>query len=335
MTKRTSRVLFILKFRHGYGIQYHSSGLFNSATMISSMLLAAGIESKVVEVTDNNDIDREVTQYQPTHVIIEALWVVPEKFDVLVELHPSVRWIVRLHSELPFLAQEGMACSWILQYSKHPNVQVAFNSKRILDFFEGIKVKTLYLPNYFPVVDDPIDEHDSDTVINIGCFGALRVLKNQLAQAAAAIEFADNEGKQLRFHINGASDREDGSEILKNLRALFAGTKHTLVEHAWLNPADFSAVLKQIDIGMQVSFSETFNMVSAQMVCMYLPVVLSKEIQWASSLSQADPTSVDDIVGSLRRVTGVSSWLAKKLNIAGLSNYANKSKKIWLHYLQE
>jgi len=37
-----------------------SSGLFNSATMVSNMLLANGVFSKVVEVVDNNGIDREV-----------------------------------------------------------------------------------------------------------------------------------------------------------------------------------------------------------------------------------------------------------------------------------
>lgn len=298
------------------------------------MLLGAGIESKVIQVIDNNDIDREVFRYKPTHVIIEALWVVPEKFDVLARLHPKVRWIVRLHSELPFLAQEGMAVTWLLKYAKHKNVTVAFNSKRILEFFEGIGVKALYLPNYFPVHESRTDKQCDESVIDIGCFGALRILKNQLSQAAAAIEFADNNHQKLRFHINGCSDREDGAEILKNLRALFSGTKHILVEHPWLSPVDFIEVLKHMDIGMQVSFSETFNMVSAQMVCMFLPVVLSNEIQWASSISKADPTSIDDMVESLRRVTGATSWLARKLNLSGLSNYAGKSKKIWLKYLK-
>ena len=34
-------------------------------------------------VVDNNGIDKEITEYKPTHVFIEGLWVVPEKFDVL------------------------------------------------------------------------------------------------------------------------------------------------------------------------------------------------------------------------------------------------------------
>ena len=84
------RVLFILKSGCGYGHWSHkSSGLFNSASACAQMLEDDGIPSKVVEVVDNNCIDREVHKFRPTHVIIEALWVVPEKFSVLSKLHPK------------------------------------------------------------------------------------------------------------------------------------------------------------------------------------------------------------------------------------------------------
>ena len=113
-----NKILFLLKRREDYSAKIHgsnvglSTGLYNSASFMNDMLNELGIESKLSVVIDNNCIDREVTQYQPTHVVIEALWVVPTKFAVLQALHPNVKWIVRLHSELPFLANEGMALHW-------------------------------------------------------------------------------------------------------------------------------------------------------------------------------------------------------------------------------
>ena len=94
---KEKKVLFILKKRKSSHSNYSvvSSGLFNSANFVSDMLNKNGIESHLVEVIDNNCIDREVTQYKPTHVIIEALWVVPSKFEVLTKLHPNVEWIIR------------------------------------------------------------------------------------------------------------------------------------------------------------------------------------------------------------------------------------------------
>lgn len=66
-----SRVIFICKNRTDtYG---NSTGLHNSAQFVSNFLNQSGIESKVVSVVDGNDIDRVVTQYNPSHVFIEAL----------------------------------------------------------------------------------------------------------------------------------------------------------------------------------------------------------------------------------------------------------------------
>ena len=76
------RVLFILKRKEDYCEEHFShlglsTGLFNSATFVNDMLQEENINTKLVVVVDNNDIDKEVTLYNPTHVIIEALWVVP------------------------------------------------------------------------------------------------------------------------------------------------------------------------------------------------------------------------------------------------------------------
>ena len=91
------KVLFILKRREDFQASKHSqiglsTGLYNSASFVNDMLLANNIESNLEVVIDNNDIDRVVTKYRPTHVIIEALWVVPTKFAELQKIHPNVTW---------------------------------------------------------------------------------------------------------------------------------------------------------------------------------------------------------------------------------------------------
>ena len=109
-----SKVLFILKRREDYNSEIHSNiglstGLYNSANFMNEMLQSCNIESNLEVAIDNNCIDRLVNKHKPTHVIIEALWVVPQKFAILCKLHPKVKWIIRLHSEMPFMAGEGMA----------------------------------------------------------------------------------------------------------------------------------------------------------------------------------------------------------------------------------
>ena len=96
-----TKVLFILKRHEDFNPVKHSplglsTGLFNSANFMNEMLDNAGIRSEIEVAIDNNCIDRLVNKHKPTHVIIEALWVVPSKFSVLTKLHPNVRWIIRL-----------------------------------------------------------------------------------------------------------------------------------------------------------------------------------------------------------------------------------------------
>jgi hypothetical protein len=154
--KPCKKVLFICKKRKTYGTgpytQTVSSGLLNSANFVNDMLVKNGVDSHIVEVIDNNCIDREVTLYKPTHVIIEALWVVPSKFEVLTKLHPNVKWIIRLHSEIPFIANEGIAMEWIFEYMKYSNIIISVNSPRAERDFNVVTPKPmLYLPNYYPV----------------------------------------------------------------------------------------------------------------------------------------------------------------------------------------
>ena len=130
-----TKILFILKRRDDFNANEHnhiglSTGLFNSATFMNDMLVSLGIESELIVVIDNNDIDRAIIQHRPTHVIIEGLWVVPTKFSVLCNLHPTVKWIIRVHSELPFLAGEGMAMDWLREYCNYQNIVLVTHQKK-------------------------------------------------------------------------------------------------------------------------------------------------------------------------------------------------------------
>jgi hypothetical protein len=340
-----SRILFILKFRdydyscapsYGDGL---SSGLFNSARMVVDMLRGAGVDAKLVQVTDNNDIDREVTAFRPDVVVIEGLWVVPDKFCVLIPLHPKVRWIVRIHSEIPFLAMEGIAMDWIGDYVWLNKVFVACNSQRsyrdISAYASEIVTldKVLLLPNYYPVTKPWWKPAPSD-LMRIGCFGAIRPLKNQLIQALAAVEFAAQQNKRLRFYITVRDCEQGGDQVLKNIRALFAHTGNDLVERPWLAHEDFLGILDLVDVGMAVSLSESFCIVAADMVNAGVPVVVSPEIRWASKISQVDATDTSDIVAGLGRVTGgFLGGLSRRNNRIGLAQYSDNSRKIWLRFL--
>ena len=321
-----------------------SSGLRNSATFMVDMLVANNIEAKIVEVVDNNDIDREVTAYKPTHVIIEAFWVVPEKFDILGKLHPTVKWIVRNHSEMPFLANEGIALQWSLQYLSKPNVYLAPNSKRA--FHDTLKMveamvskdvarhRIIYLPNFYPVKADFSQRRPLGHTVDVGCFGAIRPLKNQLVQAIASIDFARKKHKNLNFHINIARLEDNGNATLKSIRGLFNNidkNKYKLVEHGWLNHNDFLKLVATMDIGLQASFTESFNIVAADFVSRGVPIVVSKEIDWMPQAFWARPTDAEEIREAMESVLfGFGFWRKASYAYKSLQEYNEKSRRIWV-----
>lgn len=354
--KSQAKVLFILKHRESSsgpiegsyenGTEF-SSGLWNSARFVFQMLQGEGIHTKIVQVIDNNCIDREVHIYRPTHVVIEALWVVPEKFGILQALHPDVKWIIRGHSELPFLAGEGIAIDWLCRYVQYKNVYLAFNSKRATHDIRNLIAevrpewsaselaeRVLYLPNYYPHHERFRPDRQDNGYLDVACFGAIRPLKNQLIQAMAAIEYAKIVGKLLRFHINGTRPEQGGNENLKNLRALFRHTRHILVEHPWMDHTQFRQLLTTMDIGLQVSFTETFNIVSADMVCAGLPIVVSNEVTWVNQWCKADPNSREDITDKMIKVMDWRLRAALKiLNMRNLKSTCNMARVKWLHWL--
>jgi hypothetical protein len=345
------RVLFLTKLGNGYGWSYSggrpSSGLKNSVAFVVDALNANGISAESVEVVDNNAIDREVTKYRPTHCIIEALWVVPEKFAVLSRLHPRVQWIIRLHSEIPFLAQEGMAMEWLLRYLDYPNVSLAFNSLRTRDDFrrllagkygvEEVTARVIYLPNCYDVGPIPqlAPKPDAGIAVDIGCFGAIRPLKNQLLQAVAAMVWANSRGLKLRFHINSTRVEQKGDPVRNNLVALFKHSLgHELIQHPWLAHDEFLKVVQTMDMGLQVSFTETFNIVSADFASQGVPIIVSKEIPWVSAFYQvSSPTSLEAIIDRLAFAYDTLTGSPRILNHSRLRHTAVHAEQEWIAYL--
>lgn len=337
------KVLFICKKRQTeYGVSY---GLINSCRFLCNAFHKLGIEAKTVGVIDNNFIDKEVHDYQPTHVFIEALWVVPDKFDVLLKLYPNVQWYVRLHSNTPFLATEGIAMQWIVGYEqkrkKWGNLHVAPNSQKLVEDLKLSRgIEAVYAPNiYCPDECDKIQytrvpiNHNAG-VLNIGCFGAIRPMKNHLLQAMAAMAFANQEGMTLYFHVNGRCEQY-GEPIYRNLVNLFQGTPHQLVGHPWVDHQEFMALVGEMDLGLQISFSETFNIVAADMAMNNVPVVGSEDIHWLSPIYHSKPTDIKNMVRHMAWAYYGKHISLQILNKIGLWTYNYRATNRWIELLFE
>ena len=346
--KKKYDILFICKRRTD---PYTSNvGLVSSARLVNEQLalLTGGdelerINGLVVIVEDANAIDKVVHEYRPKFVILEAIWVPPYKLEELAKKWKSIIWITRVHSKIPFIANEGIALKWLNEYNaikqNQNNVLIAGNNRVFISDIATMEVEAVYLPNLYPA-NMPIEQDDEKFehipgVINIGCFGALRPMKNQLLQAVAAVRFADKHGYKLNFHINSSRCEQHGDQVLKNLRAYFsAQEEHKLVEHIWTEHAAFLKMLKHMDLGLQVSYSETFNIVTADCISAGVPMVVSSEIDWTPCFAQTDMNDSDEIAFTLGFVWMLKKWGIIHLYRHCLKMYNDKALKVWNKFLK-
>jgi hypothetical protein len=349
MPLKQKRILFIIKQRYAYGQITKAYGLYNSCDFVARKLRELNIESEVVEVLDNNSIDREVARFKPTDVFIEALWVVPEKFKILSKLHPTVEWHIRLHSKSPFIATEAIAFEWMTEYMKLREQGIKINlSANSEEFYKNLKhmfddrwisySPNLYYPkeNLTPTIDIPYYRTNKNE-FHIGIFGALRPLKNHLQQVLWAIQFGEVINRPIVVHINVSEHEnqtgQNGSvmSVLKNIRNIFnnSNINARLVEHPWYQHVDFLNIISQMDLGMQVSYSETFNITAADFVHMNVPIVASDEIKFINPLCRIDLNSSDDAMKAMNIATKFARLGSNKLNKMGLNRSNDKAIEQW------
>jgi hypothetical protein len=260
---------------------------------------------------------------------------------------------VRNHSETPFLANEGIAFGWTMEYLKRPNVILSCNAPRMLEETRflaklvnphmtqtEIDAKVPYLPNYYPTPDGMTNRpwRGDKEFVDVGCFGAIRPLKNHMLQAIGALKFVDENGLRLRFHTNGGRVEGGGEQVKKNLHSVFDGLggKHVMIEHDWMPHPEFRRLVASMDMVCQVSFSETFNIVAADSITQGIATIVSKEVPFSSEAFHADPTSSVDIARAMQD----AYWLKKTIphfnpSLLGLRKYNENSKATWLAYFNK
>ena len=334
------KILFLLKERL-YSQAKSSYGLINSATHVANFLESRGYDCKIVQVVDANCIDKEVYEFKPNIVIIEALWVPTYKMKELLELgrYRKVSWIVRIHSDIGYLSAETFGMKLINEYIellKKDKLIISMNSEKFVDALsEAERYKFTYLPNIInsrEVEPDILEEHRH---IDIGCFGATRLLKNQCFQAICCMKAADTLNKKLFFHItpNLGITRDP---ILENLKELFKNNRHELVIHDWMPNDEFQELVRKMDLGVQLSFTESFNIVSADFINNNRVIAVSDAIDWLPSIMRTSTTDYDEATKKIIYMYKWrnSTWL-KNLAKNALEEYNEGSIKIWEKFLHK
>ena len=281
------------------------TGLSISTHNTARVLRVNGINAIVRPIKNIVELRARIASDQPTHVIINALWVKTAELAALVYEMPQIHFGVLVHSNIAFLQVEPNGIRLLrdaidLELSSVGNFSVAANSRSgVKGMDQAWECPTTYLPNLY-YLDSTVRTQRpkwSGGTLRIGAFGALRPLKNPTASAFAALAIATNLGTNLEFHIN--TGRNDGGwqgALLRSILAIFTGLPNAkIVQDPWQPWADFRRLVRHMHLLLQPSFTESFNVVTADGVAEGVPSVVSDVIEWAPDWWKASPDDTNSI----------------------------------------
>lgn len=274
-----------------------------------------------------------------THVILSAPFIDAAYLGKLFAQFPAKRFALVYHSNLGFLTQDRFAGVSIPQYialeKQCRNFTVAANSAELSDAIQqATGLPFTHLPNLYHLpakVQRTRASWTNGMTLNIGLFGAARMLKNWLTAGAAAMIMSRGLNASVRLHVS--SGRDEGSSATRSVldALLTLNPKVQLVAVPWLNHDDFRRYLYGMDLLLQPSFTETFNNVTADGCSCGVPSVVSEAIDWvpANWIAKADSAVQVAAVGCalLRDRKAVDKgWKA-------LDQYNRKACQQWSNWL--
>jgi glycosyltransferase involved in cell wall biosynthesis len=281
-------------------------GLGVAAMANAEYLNARNIETHVFPVRHNIDIVKAIKDYalenkHPlTHVVISAPWLSTRDMKAIVEHFPLIQFVVVSHSNVGFLQADPSGIRLLRDYielsHKLDNLSVGGNSARFTEWLtQAYGEYTVLLPNMYPVHSHVIDRVFRDLkqavrdVVKIGSFGAIRPLKNQLTACAAAISISKYLKRPVEFHLSAGREEGGGNVVLSAIEQMSQNVPNfKLVLDGWCGWTDFLKTVADMDLLIHPSYTESFNMVTADAIAQGIPVVGSEAIHWLPSSWKAD-----------------------------------------------
>jgi hypothetical protein len=317
------------------------TGLAVSATNTARVLRAKGINVIVRPVRDTAELETLILAESPTHVVINALWVPTQDLARLSYQYSHVHFVVLCHSNMAFLQAEPGGIRLLhqavdLELASLGNFSVAANSRAgVRGVMDSWEAPMLYLPNLYFLDDTarPMRRHWSGGTLRIGAFGAMRPLKNPTTSAFAALAIANNLGTNLEFHINtGRNDGGQAARLERAVEAIFAGLPNAkLVKDTWQPWAGFRRQVRAMHLLLQPSFTESFNVVTADGVAEGVASVVSDVIEWAPAWWKVSPDDTEAIARCGRAL--ISDAHTGRDGLTALTEHNISGVRAWSDFL--
>jgi hypothetical protein len=314
-------------------------GLGVTALNTAKSLRAEGVDASVRAILSAADLRNGLRAEPASHVVVSAPWIATPDLAALSAEFPDTKFAVVCHSNLGFLQADPNAMRLLregLELRRTTwNFRMAANCERLaLWAHSAYGVPCLELPNLYHLEAPPPPRASySGGTLRIGAFGATRALKNLLTAAGAALALATRLRSDLELWIS--SGRSEGAgPVTDAVRQMLQGVAHVkLVENGWQSWPQFRQTVRHMHLLLQPSYTESFNVVTADGVAEGVASVVSDAITWAPASWKAP---VDD-AGEMARVGEKllkSRWAVRR-GLAALRSHNRRGLSLWRDFLRD
>lgn len=312
-------------------------GLGVAAINTSKVLRRLGTDAEVWPIVNSCDLKQRLTVQPASHVVISAPWIPTAEIQDLITAFPNTQFAVNCHSNVGFLQADTNGVRLVRAAMEIEagtfNFHLAGNSRKFCQWINSAYGSPCqYLPNLYYLESNcaPVRPLYHAGTLRIGAFGATRPLKNFMSAAGAALEISRSLKSDVELWLSAGRTEGGGDTILRSAKAMLDGLPHIkLVENGWQSWPNFRRSVGHMHLLLQPSYTESFNMVTADGVAEGVPSVVSDAIDWAPEHWKAesdnvfeiarvgrgllsDPQAARDGFNALQahNSSGVSAWMA-------------------------
>jgi len=314
-------------------------GLGVSALNTCKVLRRAGVAADVWPIVSAAELRDRLKDDPATHVVVSAPWIPTMELHLLSRANSSTRFAVNCHSNVGFLQADSNAVRLVreameVEAASH-NFHLSGNSQKFCRWVRSAYTRPCtYLPNLYYLDSDSLPWRPlyAGGTLRIGAFGATRPLKNFMSAAGAALEITHRYKANLELWLSAGRVEGGGDTILRSARAMLEGLPNVkLVENGWQSWPKFRQSVAHMHLLLQPSYTESFNMVTADGVAEGVPSVVSHAIDWAPEHWKAMMDDVLDIARVGRYL--LTDPYAPQEGMEALKQHNDDGLKSWQGFL--
>ena len=316
-------------------------GLGVSAMNTVKVLRSRGIRADVWPIVHARELKQRLSAEFASHVVIAAPWIPSSDLQDLLNACPETRFAVNCHSNVGFLQADTNGVKLVreameIEAGTH-NFHLGGNSEKFCKWVRhSFGSPCSYLPNLYFLESAHVPHRPlyRGGTLRIGAFGATRPLKNFMSAAGAALEIARSLKTDMELWLSAGRTEGGGDTILRSARAMLDGLPHVkLVQNGWQSWPKFRQTVGHMHLLLQPSYTESFNMVTADGIAEGVPSVVSEAIDWAPDHWKAETDDVLDISRVGRHL--LTDAHAAREGFEALTQHNEHGHRAWLSFLNQ